>query len=65
MNTLPTEVVEVTSCGDCMFVNYGQYGMDEPTCDRQKGTTGDIFTTCPLKKASLTIKLKQNDTTGN
>jgi hypothetical protein len=24
-----------------------------------------MFETCPLKKASLTIQLNQNDTTGN
>jgi hypothetical protein len=61
INTLPTEVVEVTGCDGCMFVDYGEYGMNDYMCSMQTGITGDIFTTCPLKKSSITIKLKHND----
>jgi|688.fasta_scaffold1201538_1 hypothetical protein len=57
----PTEVVEVTGCDGCMFVDYGEYGINDPICSMQTGITGDIFNTCPLKKASITIKLKHND----
>jgi hypothetical protein len=66
INTLPTEVVEVTDCGDCPFrisvVDSVDY-CSHPKFPKDKKYTN--FNECPLKKASLTIKLKQNDTTGN
>jgi hypothetical protein len=57
---LPNEVVEVTGCGDCPFyVGLGGGNF----CEHPSYTvsSADIFTTCPLKKASLTIQLKQNE----
>jgi len=61
INTLPTEVVEVTGCGDCFFRREGtindycahpSYPNDRPYID---------VNLCPLLTKSTTIKLKQND----
>jgi hypothetical protein len=60
----PTEVVEVTGCGDCPFYSMVSSG-DFCGYPKQEIECDDIFSICPLKKASITIKLKQNDTTGN
>jgi hypothetical protein len=62
----PTEVVEVTGCGDCPF------RIDSDIVDncshpnfKRNSKYDQRFTTCPLLTKSITIKLKQNDTTGN
>ncbi len=60
--TLPTEVVEVTGCGDCPFYSMVSSG-DFCGYPKQEIECDDIFSICPLKKASITIKLKQDDTT--
>ena len=66
INKLPTEVVEVTGCGDCPFM------VDSDIVDncshpnfKRNSKYDQRFTTCPLLTKSITIKLKQNDTTGN
>ena len=60
---LPTEVVEVTGCGDCPFM------VDSDIVDncshpnfKRNSKYDQRFTTCPLLTKSITIKLKQNDT---
>jgi hypothetical protein len=62
INTLPTEVVEVTGCGDCPF------RVDSDIVDncshpnfKRNSKYDPPFTTCPLLIKSITIKLKQND----
>ena len=68
INTLPTEVVEVTGCDGCIFHENGfpfEHICRHPKYEQPtfaKTSIKKLFTTCPLKKASLTIKLKQNDT---
>jgi hypothetical protein len=63
--TNPTEVVEVTGCADCvMYTKLEQYDYQYcayPNKQQSCQMHVDIFTTCPLKKASITIKLKHND----
>jgi hypothetical protein len=71
INTLPTEVVEVTGCGDCLMSSsnhdYDYFRCSHPNqityVEDYSGTKGrdKLFTTCPFKKASITIKLKHND----
>lgn len=69
INTLPTEVVEVIGCEDCpMYTKLAQhdyqycaYPNNQQSCQMHV----DMFKNCPLKKSSLTIKLKQNEPTGN
>jgi len=63
--TNPIEVIEVTGCEDCPMYKGDSEGFF--TCRHPKQDNSGIcqFDTCPLKKASLTIQLKQNDTTGN
>jgi hypothetical protein len=67
--TLPTEVVEVTGCADCpMYTKLVQYDYQYcayPNKQQSCQMHVDMFANCPLKKASLTIKLKQNEPTGN
>jgi len=70
--TLPTEVVEVTGCNGCMF-NVFDECFELPNCIHPiesnhvirlvstKEAYDIMFTNCPLKKTSLTIKLKNND----
>jgi hypothetical protein len=61
INTLPTEVVEVTRCVDCPFAFTE---LEFALCLHPKSEVPpytDRFNTCPLKKASITIKLKHND----
>jgi hypothetical protein len=70
INTLPTEVVEVTGCGDCPLRSWNDesgvvYCLHKDHQEPTKYNYEDLFTTCPLKKASITIKLKQHETTGN
>lgn len=70
INTLPTEVVEVTGCDGCLCVSSytGNDGYEYYHCSAQKNTERSesyLFETCPLLTKSLTIQLKQNDTTGN
>ena len=63
---IPTETIEVTGCVDCPFKTTLPLMTDwcsHPNHENKKGYV--IFDTCPLKKSSITIKLKQNDTTGN
>jgi hypothetical protein len=58
---LPTEVVEVTRCVDCPFAFTE---LEFALCLHPKSEVPpytDRFNTCPLKKASITIKLKHND----
>ena len=64
---IPTDVVEVTGCGDCKLSswNHSRTGVYCALQYTDEMSPNKLFTTCPLKKASLTIKLKQNDTTGN
>jgi hypothetical protein len=59
---LSTETIEVTWCVMCHFADYGQYGTDDVKCNLQKDVQSNVFTTCPLKTKSITIKLKNNDT---
>jgi len=57
----PTEVVEVTRCVDCPFAFTE---LEFALCLHPKSEVPpytDRFNTCPLKKASITIKLKHND----
>lgn len=69
MFIIPTETIEVNGCGDCpLYTKLSQH--DYQYCsypDKQQSCQMhvDMFATCPLKKSSITIKLKQNDTTGN
>jgi hypothetical protein len=62
--TLPTEVVEVTGCADCPFSEVIN-STDIVWCNVKghKNEDENPFTTCPLLTKSITIKLKQNDTT--
>jgi hypothetical protein len=60
--SLPTEVVEITGCVDCPF-HVGLGGGNFCEHPSYIVSSADIFTTCPLKKASLTIQLKHYDTT--
>jgi hypothetical protein len=61
---LPTEVVEVTGCADCPFSEVIN-STDIVWCNVKghKNEDENPFTTCPLLTKSITIKLKQNDTT--
>lgn len=69
INILPNEVVEVTGCGTCIMhtklaqhdYQYCAYPNKQQSCQMHV----DMFANCPLKESSITIKLKQNDTTGN
>ena len=59
---LPTETIEVTRCEGCpMYIR----GNIADTCLHPKYEWVNKyeypFTYCPLKKSSITIKLKQND----
>lgn len=65
--TLPTETIEVNGCGDCKLSQWGSSG-NGAYCALQytdEMTPNKLFINCPLKTKSITIKLKQNDTTGN
>ena len=62
-----TETIEVTGCGDCKLSQWnnsrtGAYCALQET-DEMNPTK--LFTTCPLKTKSITIKLKNNEPTGN
>jgi hypothetical protein len=59
---LPTEVVEVTGCGDCPFSTTLPLDTDWCSHPNHENKGYLLFETCPLKKASITIKLKQDDT---
>jgi hypothetical protein len=61
----PTEVVEVTGCGDCPMYKSDSEGFF--TCRHPKQDNSGLcqFDTCPLKKSSITIKLIHNEPTGN
>ena len=64
---LPTETIEVNGCGDCKLSQWGSSG-NGAYCALQytdEMTPNKLFINCPLKTKSITIKLKQNDTTGN
>lgn len=69
INTLPTEVVEVTGCGDCpMYTKLAQHDYQYcayPNKQQSCQMHVDMFANCPLKESSITIKLKQHDATGN
>lgn len=62
----PTETIEVTGCDGCPMYIRGDIA---DTCLHPKYEWVNKyeypFTYCPLKKSSITIKLKNNDTTGN
>lgn len=70
IKTLPTETIEVNGCKGCIF---HESGLFEHVCRHPKyeqptfaySSIKKLFTTCPLKKSSLTIKLKQNEPAGN
>lgn len=67
INTLPTEVVEVTGCEGCILSTWNRYRTGV-WCGLQyedEMSPTKMFTTCPLKTKSITIKLKQNDTERN
>jgi len=57
------KVLEVIGCGNCPF-RYDEYGYG---CNHIDGTrnlydnTDEVFASCPLKKESITIKLKSNE----
>jgi hypothetical protein len=61
---LPAEVVEVTGCVDCKLSswNHSRTGVYCGLQYTDEMHPTKLFTTCPLKKASITIKLKHNDT---
>jgi len=63
VNTLPTEVVEVTGCGDCKLSswNHSRTGVFCALQYTDEMSPNKLFTSCPLKTKSLTIQLKQND----
>jgi hypothetical protein len=62
INTLPTEVVEVTGCGDCPFHAFrGESERNYCSIESKYETHKPLFTTCPLLTKSITIQLKQND----
>ena len=66
INTLPNEVVEVTGCGDCPFHAFrGESERNYCSIESKYETDKPLFTTCPLLTKSITIKLKQHDTSGN
>jgi hypothetical protein len=63
----PTEVVEVTGCGDCHLSVWNRT-QTAVYCHLQledEMRESKLFETCPLKQHNLTIKLKQNEPTGN
>ena len=68
---LPPETIEVNWCDGCIFHEGGlpfshicrHPKYEQPTF--AKTSIKKLFTTCPLKTKSITIKLKTNDTTGN
>jgi hypothetical protein len=62
---LPTEVVEVTDCDDCVMYKGDSEGFFTCRHPNQDNSGLCQFDTCPLKKSSITIKLKQNEPTGN
>jgi hypothetical protein len=66
INTLTTEVVEVTGCEDCPFHAFrGESERNYCSFESKYETDNPLFTNCPLKQKSITIKLKQNEQTGN
>lgn len=76
INIIPNAVLEVTGCEKCMFNVFNDV-FELPECRHPSQTNNVIrlvstkealeimFADCPLKKSSLTIKLKCNDTTSN
>lgn len=65
INSLPNEVLEVTGCDKCVLSTWNRYRTGV-WCGLQyenEMPPTKLFVTCPLKKSSLTIKLKSNDTT--
>jgi hypothetical protein len=55
----PTEVVEVTGCGDCPLHAFrGESERNYCSFESKYETDNPLFTTCPLKQKSITIKLK-------
>ena len=64
---LPTEVVEITGCEDCKLSswNHSRTGVWCGLQHEDEMHPTKLFDTCPLKKSSITIKLKQNDTERN
>lgn len=62
---LPTKTIEVKGCGSCPLYTklsqhdyqYCAYPNEQQSCQMHV----DMFANCPLKKSSITIKLKQND----
>jgi hypothetical protein len=61
INTLPTEVVEVRGCEDCPMYKGDSEGFFTCRHPNQDNSGLCQFDTCPLKKSSITIKLKHND----
>ena len=67
--------IEVTGCHDCPFAEMDFDQTSRHWCEHF-GNRGDIFDvethvywstihpSCPLKQETITIKLKENDTTG-
>jgi hypothetical protein len=62
---LPTEVLEVTGCDDCPFSTTLPLDTDWCSHPNHENKEYSLFDTCPLKQHNLTIKLKQNEPTGN
>lgn len=62
---LPTEIVELTGCGGCLFHEGGllfSHICRHPKYEQPifaKTSIKKLFKNCPLKEKSLTIKLKQ------
>lgn len=55
--------IEVSGCGECPLRLYGKHGEMLWYCLHPKSTATketEVFDLCPLKKSSLTIKLKEN-----
>jgi hypothetical protein len=66
INTLPTEVVEVTGCDGCPFHAFrGESERNYCSIESKYETDKPLFTTCPLLTKSITIKLKQHEPTRN
>lgn len=61
-----TETIEVTGCGDCPFHAFrGESERNYCSIESKYETDKPLFTTCPLLTKSITIKIKQHDTSGN
>jgi len=69
LKALPIKTLEVYKCKHCpLYTKFQQYDFqycaypnEQQSCQMHV----DMFANCPLKSKSITIKLKQNEPTGN